>query len=283
MTERNIVITGATDGMGRVAALELAGRGARLLLVGRKRERCEATKTLCIAENCNAQVDYVVADLSTVREVRRAAAEIKRRLDRVDTLVNNAGGAFPWRRTVTDEGLELAFMLQYLSRFVLTQELLEPLRASADPLVVTVAGGGSYAKDLDINDLQSEHGYKKFAMIGKSAALNELLTLEQARCHEGITFCNYGPGLVRTKTTMATPLARLFFQSIGRLFSRSPEQAGADMAQLALGGHEGGFYGPGLKRNEPVWARANAELGPALWARTEALLEDVRVGNTGSA
>jgi NAD(P)-dependent dehydrogenase (short-subunit alcohol dehydrogenase family) len=269
--------------MGRVAALELAGRGARLLLIGRNLERCEATKALCASETNNPQVDYVVADLSTFSEVRRAAAEIKRRWDRIDTLVNNAGGVFPWRRSVTEEGLELTFMLQYLSRFVLTQELLEPLRSSADPLVATIAGGGSYAKDFDIEDLQSEHGYKKFAMIGKSAALNELLTLEQARRYEGITFCNYGPGLVRTKTTMATPVARLFFQSIGRLFSRSPEQAGADMAQLALGGHESGFYGPGLKRNEPVWARANAELGPALWSRTEALLEGLRVSNTGSA
>jgi len=283
MTERNIVITGATDGMGRVAALELARRGARLLLLGRKRERCEVTRSLCIAKNSNARVDYVVADLSTVREARRAAAEVKRRLDRIDTLVNNAGGAFPWRRTVTEENLELAFMLQYLSRFILTVELLEPLRASADPLVVTIAGGGSYAKDINIDDLQSEDGYKKFAMIGKSAALNELLTLEQARRYEGITFCNYGPGLVRTKTTMATPFAWLIFQSIGRLFSRSPGQAGADMAQLAMGGHEGGFYGPKLKRNEPVWARTNAELGPALWARTEALLEGLRVSNTGSA
>ena len=74
MTERNIVITGATDGMGKVAALDLAHRGARLLLIGRNRERCEETRSLCIAENSKAQVDYVVADLSTVREVRRAAA-----------------------------------------------------------------------------------------------------------------------------------------------------------------------------------------------------------------
>ena len=99
---------------------------------------------------------------------------------------------------------------------------------------MTVAGGGTYAKDFDLDDLQSERGYKKFAMIGKSAALNELLTVEQTRRYEGIRFCNYGPGLVRTKTTMATPFAWLFFQSIGRLFTRSPEQAGADMAELAV-------------------------------------------------
>ena len=79
-------------------------------------------------------------------------------------------------------------------------------------------------------------------------------------------------GLVRTKTVTASPFARVFFGSIGRLFSRSPEEAGADMARLAMGGIEGGFYGPNLKRNQPEWAQANPGLGPALWQKTEELL-----------
>jgi len=270
---RTIVITGATDGMGRVAAVELARQGARLLLIGRSQARCEAVRAECAARDRKCEVDYVMADLSTVREVQRAAAEVNRRLDRVDTLVNNAGGAFPWRRTQTREGIELAFMLQYLQRFVLTRDLLERLRAAADPLVIVVAGGGTFARDIDLDDLQSTRSYRKFAMIGKSAALNELLTRELMRRHVDITVCNYGPGLVRTKTTMGTPLARLFFQSVGRLFTRSPEDAGADIARLAGGGYESGFYGPELQRNEPAWAQAHPELGPMLWDRTEALLE----------
>lgn len=272
MDARNIVITGATDGMGKVAAKELARRGARLLLVGRNRRRCEAVKAECVAETGNQQVDYLVADLSTVGEVCRAAAEIRRRLDRVDTLVNNAGGTFPKRRTETEDGLELAFMLQYLSRYLLTRELLDQLRASDDPLVMTIAGGGTAAKDFDLDDLQSKQGYNRFRVIGKTAALNELLTQEQVQRYEGIAFCNYGPGMVRTKTAMATTAARILFQSVGRLFTRSPEDAGADMAELAAGGREGGFYGPKLKRNEPVWAQAHAEVGPALWEKTEQLL-----------
>jgi hypothetical protein len=112
-------------------------------------------------------------------------------------------------------------------------------------------------------------------MIGRSAALNELLTGELIRRYPGITCCNYGPGLVRTKTTMGTPLAWLFFQSVGRLFTRSPQDAGADIAQLATGGYESGFYGPELQRNEPAWALAHPALGPMLWDRTEALLEEL--------
>lgn len=273
---RTIVITGATDGMGKEAARELARRGARLILVSRNRERCEAVTAACIAETGNPRVDYVVADLSTVRDVRRAAAEIRDRLDHIDTLVNNAGGTFPKRRTETAEGLELVFAVQYLARFVLTEELLGLLQRSDDPLVVAIAGGGRFAEDIDLDDLQSERRYGKRLAITKASTLNELLTMEQARRHEGITFCNLGPGLVRTKTMMATPLARVLFGTVGRLFTRSPEAAGMDIAQLASGGHEGGFYGPELERQQPSWAQAHAELGPALWQRTEELLRDLR-------
>ncbi len=74
---------------------------------------------------------------------------------------------------------------------------------------------------------------------------------------------------------MATPFARLFFQSIGRVFSRSAEAAGADIATLAARGYESGFYGPKLERNQPLWAQAHTELGPALWEKTARLLADM--------
>lgn len=276
LRRRTIVITGATNGMGRVAAEDLAQRGARLLLVGRNRGRLEEVADECLAEAGNRDVDYVVADLSTVRDVRRAAAEIKRRLDRVDTLVNNAGGTFPIRRIETEEGFELSFVLQYLSRHVMTEELLELLRASDAPVVITTSAGGAYLhKDIDLDDLQSEHHYGRFRVMSKAGTLNDLHTHEQALRHERITFINFAPGLVRTNTTMRTTMAWLFFQTIGRLFSRSPKAAGAEMAELAAGGYEGGYYGPGLKRNVPDWTQADSDRAYELWERTERLLTDL--------
>lgn len=269
---RTIVITGATSGMGRAAAIELARWGARLLLVGRNRERCEAVKAECFADTANREIDYVIADLSTIREVRRAADEIRQRLGRVDTLVNSAGGTFLKQRTVTEEGFELAFVLQYLSRHLLAEELLDRLRESEDPCVITIAGGGRYIKPIDLDDLQSERDYKWFRVIAKTATLNDLHTQAQTQRHEGITFINYGPGLVRTNTTMATGMSRIFFQTVGRLFSRSPEQAGADIAKLASGGYESGFYGPKLACSVPEWTQVNANLAADLWNKTEELL-----------
>jgi NAD(P)-dependent dehydrogenase (short-subunit alcohol dehydrogenase family) len=281
---RTIVLTGATSGIGKAAAKELARRGARLLLVGRSRERCQSVMAECAAETGNPLIDYVAGDLSTVREVRRVAAEIKRRLDHIDTLVNNAGGTFPTKRTETDEGFEISFVLQYLSRHVLTEELLDPLRASAEPLVMTTSAGGTCLdKQLDLDDLQSERDYGRFRLMARAGALNDLHTHEQSRRHQEITFINYGPGLVRTNTSMTSTMARIFFQTIGRLFSRSPQQAGAEMAELAAGGHEGGYYGPGLRRNEPVWRQVDADRAATLWNRTEELLKGLPADLVGQA
>lgn len=281
LATRTIVITGATNGMGKVAAKELARGGARLLLVARNRERCEAVRGECIAaaEASNPRVDSLVADLSSVHEVRRAATQISQRLNRIDTLVNNAGGTFPSRRTVTDEGLELSFVLQYLSRHVLTEQLLDRLRASEDPLVMTTAGGGTHVnKYIDLDDLNNERDYGRFRIISKAATLNDLHTHEQSRRHEEIAFINYGPGLVRTNTTMASPMARIFFQTVGRLISRSPEEAGAEIAELAAGGYTGGYYGPRLKRNTPEWTQAQSDLAAQLWEKTESLLRGLTAG-----
>jgi NAD(P)-dependent dehydrogenase (short-subunit alcohol dehydrogenase family) len=273
---RTVVITGATSGMGRVAAKNLARRGARLFLVGRSRDRLEATKSECLAELGSRDIDYVVADLSSIHQVRRAAAEIRRRLDRVDTLMNNAGGTFPTRRIETDEGFELSFVLQYLSRHVLTEELIDLIRASDDPIVMTTSAGGTYLdRDIDLDDLQSQRSYGRFRLMSKAGTLNDLHTHEQAKRHEGIAFINFAPGLVRTNTTMRTIMSRIFFQTIGRIFSRSPDDAGAEMAELAAGGYEGGYYGPGLERNVPAWTPGDSERASQLWHRTERLLGEL--------
>ena len=281
---RTVVITGATSGMGESAAKELARRGARLLLVGRDRERCQAVRAECVSETGNTQIDYVVGDLSMIREVRRVAAEIRRRLDHIDTLMNNAGGTFPKRRTETEEGFELAFVLQYLSRHVLTEELLDRLQPSEDPVVMTTsAGGTSLDRPLDLDDLQSERRYGRFRSMAKAGILNDLHTYEQSRRHHGIAFINYGPGLVRTNTSMTSTMARIFFQTIGRLFSHSPERAGAEMAELAAGGYEGGYYGPRLRRNESAWQRVEPGLAAELWSRTEQLLDALPTDAVGQA
>jgi len=272
MQRKNILITGGTDGQGKATAHRLAKMDSRLLLVGRNRHRGEAAVAEIVGASGNKDVTFLPADLSLVREMRRVADHTRKALDRLDVLVHGAGGGFPQQRQVTDEGLEQSLAVQFLARFVLTNELLDLLRAAPAPQVISIAGGGTASKPLDLDDLNSENSYGgKFEAISRAGTANDILTLEQIARYQDIAFYNYGPGLVRTRTTGATsfPMS-LFFNTIGRLFTRSPEQSAEDIVTLITSQAPlpSGFYGPSLKRNGKTTA-GTPEEAARLWAYGE--------------
>jgi len=265
MQDSNILITGGTDGMGKATALQLAKIGTRLLLVSRSRHKGNAAVTEIISASGNESVTFLQADLSLMREVRRTAAHVRQTLDRLDVLVHAAGGVFPKRRTLTDEGLEVSFAVQYLARYLLTYELLELLRAAPAPIVANIGRGAFGSKRAELDNLNGEKNYSSFGAASKFGATNYLLTLEQTARYQDITFYNYGPGIVRTAVIMGNLPMRLLFSTIGRPFSRTPEQAADDITALLTGGHPGGFYGPSLKRQELSEAESDATLSAKLW------------------
>jgi len=276
MQDRNILITGGTAGMGKGTAHQLAQLGARLLLVSRNRDKGEAAVSELKRASGSETVTFLQADLSLVREMRQTAAQIRQRFERLDALVHAAGGVFPPRRTLTDEGLEISFASQYLARFVLTNELLDLLNRAPAPQVLCIAGGAWGAKKLDFDNLQGEKRYGKFKAIGRTAALNYLLTLGQIFRYPEITFYNYGPGLVRTVTvTDNQPMKRLIFNTVGRFFSRSPEQAANDIVTLLTGDYSAGFYGVAVKPQEPEAAESDAALSEKLWDYSDRLVDSL--------
>jgi NAD(P)-dependent dehydrogenase (short-subunit alcohol dehydrogenase family) len=276
MQNRNILITGGTDGMGKATAHQLARMGARLLLVSRNRDKGEAAVAEIIDASGNKAITFLAADLSLVRDMQRAAAHIRQTFNRLDGLVHSAGGTFPGRRTLTDEGLELSFAIQYLARFVLTNELLDLLNVAPAPQVLAIAGGAWGSKQAEFDNLQSEKSYGKFKVIGKTAALNYLLTLGQLAQYPEITFYNYGPGLVRTATvTENVAIMRLFMNTVGRLFSRSPEQAANDIVALLTGEYPAGFYQVSLKQTgSPTAAESDVALSEKLWDYSQKLVKE---------
>jgi NAD(P)-dependent dehydrogenase (short-subunit alcohol dehydrogenase family) len=279
MEDRNILITGGTSGMGKATAIQLAKMGARLLLVSRNREKGEAAVSEIKQSSGNEAITFLAADLSLVREMRRIAEHTRQTFDRLDVLMHSAGGTFPRQRTLTDEGFELAFAIQYLARFVLTNELLDLLKAAPNPKVLGLAGGAWGSKQVDFDDLQSEKSYGKFKSIAKTAALNYLLTLGQLARYPDIAFYNYGPGLVRTATvTENQVMTSLFFNTVGRLFSRSPEQAADDIVTLLTGEYPAGFYGISLEQKDPpTAAESDAALSEELWNYSEKLVANLAV------
>lgn len=162
MDGRTVLITGPTSGIGEAAAQDLALLGARVVLLARNPDKAAATQARiqravhAADEGRTADVAVVSCDVSSLRSVREAVAALEDQDERVDVLIHNAG-AMPPERTVTDEGLELAFATNVLGPFLLTALLEERLRADAPSRVVTVSSGGMYAQKLDADDPQHQH------------------------------------------------------------------------------------------------------------------------------
>jgi NAD(P)-dependent dehydrogenase (short-subunit alcohol dehydrogenase family) len=194
-----IMVTGATAGIGKVTAMELARMGAGILLVSRNPEKCAATADRIRNETGNPQVDYLVADLSSQAQIRHLVKQFKAGYNRLDVLVNNAGAFFISRRLSVD-GIEMTLALNHLSYFLLTNLLLDVLEASAPARVVNVSSNAHFDAAVDLNDLQLENGYSPFKAYGRSKFANVSFTYELARRtqNSGVVANVLHPGLVQT-------------------------------------------------------------------------------------
>jgi NAD(P)-dependent dehydrogenase (short-subunit alcohol dehydrogenase family) len=194
------VITGATSGIGRVAAERLAQMGARLVLVARDKARAEATldRLRAIAPVASHRVH--LADLSRIAEMKRVAAEIAAAEPRVDLLINNAGALFGARR-LTEDGLERSFAVNHLAYFVLAHGLRDRLIAGAPARVVNTASTMHHVAWLDLDDLQYARFYNGVLAYSRSKLANVLFTRELARrwTGTGVTVNCHHPGFVRTR------------------------------------------------------------------------------------
>jgi len=199
------LITGATSGIGKATAMELASMGASVVMVGRDRGRGEAAMAEIKEESSNASVDLMLADLSSQEEIRRLADEFKEAYQRLDVLINNAG-VFRSKRITTADGMETTFAVNHLAYFLLTKLLLDVLEASAPSRIVNVSSGDHGNGTIDLDDLQGEKGYKGAKAYSQSKLATVLFTCELARrldgtgvsancLHPGVVGTNFGSGV----------------------------------------------------------------------------------------
>lgn len=197
---KDIVVTGATDGIGKVTARELAKLGATVTIVGRNAAKGEAVVREMREKLGYDRVSFVAGDLSTRRGAKAAADGIKGRLKKLDVLVNNAGAMFQ-KRELTEDGIEKTFALNHMGYFWLTAALLDLVKAVPAGRIVTVASAAHQGAKLDLEDLQNEKRYSGWVAYGQSKLANIYFNNELARRLQGtgVTANCLHPGFVASR------------------------------------------------------------------------------------
>jgi len=267
---KNILVTGATSGIGLEASVELARRGARLVLVGRDPRRTEAAVAEVKSRSGSAEVSHLLCDFSSQASIRRLAEAVLARHDRLDVLVNNAGGVNKTRR-LTEDGIEMTFAVNHLGYFLLTNLLTDLLVRSAPARVVTVASIGHRQGTLDFADLGYERGYRIMRAYSRSKLANVLFAAELARrlAGTGVTSNSLHPGAVATHIWSGAPLwARPLIYLLLRPTMISPEKGGETIVQLAaspeLEGVTGKYFEEG-RIVDPAPLAQDEALAKRLW------------------
>ncbi len=174
-----VLVTGSTDGIGKQTALELARLGAHVLVHGRSQERAAAARDEIRRQVDNAQVAEIVGDLASLGEVRQLAATLQQRYDRLDVLINNAG-VFMNERRLTEDGLEMTFAVNHLAPFLLTQLLMNSLRAAPKARIITVSSVAHQRARVDFYNLQGERNFNGYGAYALSKLWNILFKYELA-------------------------------------------------------------------------------------------------------
>jgi NAD(P)-dependent dehydrogenase (short-subunit alcohol dehydrogenase family) len=197
MQGKTVIITGATSGIGEIAALRLAQMGARIVFTARDKARADATMTKLRQAGRLGDHAVHMADLSTLSEMKRVGALLALE-PRIDVLINNAGALFN-KRQETSDGLEMTFAVNHMAYFVVTNLLLAKLKTQSR--IVTTASNAHRGAKLDFNDLQSRKAYRGFSVYAKSKLCNILFNRELARrlAGSGITANALHPGFVATR------------------------------------------------------------------------------------
>lgn len=269
-------VTGANSGIGKEIALALARMGATVVLVCRSESRGQAALSDIKAQTGNDAVSLVVADFSSQQQVRDAAAQILDQFDRLDVLVNNAG-VTPWERRLTaEDGLELIFAVNHLAPFLLTNLLLDRLKATAPARVVTVSSGAHRRVALDFDDLQNEQQYAPFDVYSQSKLANVYFTFELARRLEGtgVTANCLHPGVVSTALFRHLPPLIGTAVKIARPLLLTPAQGADTAVYLAAAPEVAEVSGRYFERREAVESSpVSQDVAAArrLWEVSEAL------------
>lgn len=282
LTGKTILITGATSGIGKEAAVTLARDGATVVIVGRDAHKTEATLAEIRRRAASEEVTSMLCDFALQASIRRLAATFLERHPRLDVLVNDAGGVHA-RRELTADGIEATFAVNHLGYFLLTCLLLERITASAPARIVNVASRAHYDGTLDFDDLGFEHGWSVLRAYSRSKLANVMFTRALARRLEGtqVTVNAVHPGVVATHIwdhgapPWIKPVFDVAMVPVKRFFMLDAEEGARVVVRLAASpdvAGQSGLYFNRDKVSEPSALARDDALGERLWRESGRLV-----------
>ena len=266
---KTILVTGASNGIGRYASIDLARHGARVVMVGRDPNRTAAAAADVKARSGSKDVSLLICDFSSQSAIRQLAGDFRAQHDRLDVLVNNAGGVNK-TRTTTADGIETTFAVNHLGGFLLTNLLLDLIVRRAPARIVTVASVGHRQGTLDFDNLGYERGYTIMKAYARSKLANVLFANELARrlVGTGVTSNSLHPGSVDTGIWSGAPAWAKPFIAILRLFFISAEEGGSYIVRMATHPDLGDVTGCYFEKDQllaPAPLASDDTLGRRLW------------------
>jgi NAD(P)-dependent dehydrogenase (short-subunit alcohol dehydrogenase family) len=276
------LVTGATDGIGRAAAMDFAKRGASLTIVGRNKEKTEKVLAELRAASGNESLDLLICDLTRMADVKRAAEAFKAKHDRVDVLVNNAGATFK-SPLMGPDGFELTFSLNHLAYFQLTASLLDLIRKTSGARVVSTSSSMHARGRLNLEKTPTSLVGSGPGAYATSKLANILFTKELQRRLSGTTATAncFEPGMVRTQFggfgSDQGLLLNLVY-ALAKPFSSTPVQGADSLIWLATSPEAASLKGEYVSKRRPVTPQKQAldpKLAADLWTLSERLCAQV--------
>jgi len=275
--EKTILVTGATSGIGKQTALELAQLGAHVVIVGRNPEKTSLVVEELKQQSGSTKIDFLLADLSSLKSVRQLAAEILARYPKLDVLINNAG-AINMSREVTADGYERTFATNHLAYFLLATLLVPALEKAGGARIINVSSDAHRTGRMKFDDLMAERGYSAWLQYGRSKLANIYFTREAARrfADKNITVNALHPGFVASEFLskggvwkLLKPFAYLFAVDIPGGARTSVYLASSDEVAGITGKY---FYK--CKPKRPQKYAEDDEAAARLWDASAALCAD---------
>lgn len=255
MYQKVVLVTGATSGLGKVVALELAKKGATVVIVGRDPAKTQATVAEIGGQTGSSSAAGLVAELSSMADVRRLADDFRKRYLRLDLLINNAGAIFA-RRQLSADGYERTFALNHLAPFLLTNLLLDLFKVSAPSRIITVSSRSHEGSSIDFDDLQGQRNYGIGGgrAYGRSKLANVMFTYELARrlAGTGVTANAVHPGTVATHFGENNGGLMALGMRLFHRYALTPEEGADTIIYLASSPEVAGITGLYWEKRQPV-------------------------------